>query len=484
MSNSTTKPKKNNGASSSSAKSTAHNGASCHSNQIWRVAKFEITRQIKKPAFWIAILLLPLLIGGIFLISYLSSSGAVKHQENIDDGTTIAITDEAGIIPVKAANAQVTSDTAQTVDTASNTTPATAENTSDTTSDATSTDSTSDTSSEKLPAADTSTAVTFKTYPDQAAGEQAVKDGEVDLYFYIPADFQKTKKVYAYKISKGLDIFSNSENIIKNILTTYANTRVDTTDAIVLAGDYGIEEIKFASDGQVDNVLGRAIIPLAILVIFFLFVCIFGNRLLMTVVEEKENRISEMILTAISAKHLIIGKIIAMIVLGMIQIAALIIPTIIIVFLNQSNEMVSGVLSIIELDPIMIIQNLVLFIFSILLFTGFCTLIGTLVPTARDASQFIAPVIIGVVIPFYFIQTFMLPDGGAIVEFLTYFPLSAPTAMMLRSAFGTLSTFGFYLGLIEIIILSIIVIRLTVKIFQKHAISFDIVNPKLLFKKH
>ena len=203
----------------------------------------------------------------------------------------------------------------------------------------------------------------------------------------------------------------------------------------------------------------------------------------MTVVEEKENRISEMILTSVSAKHLIVGKIFSMMLLGLIQILTLIVPVVIAVIIYRDNEMISGILASIELDPVSIISNLVLFVFSVFLTAGFLTYIGTITPNAKDASQFIGPVIIGVVFPLYFMSAFMATEPSGLVYFLTFFPLSAPTALMLRSAFGTLTTPELIIGLAEIIILSIIVIRVAVKSFQKNAINFSLALPKIFTKK-
>ena len=52
----------------------------------------------------------------------------------------------------------------------------------------------------------------------------------------------------------------------------------------------------------------------------------FGNQMLNSTIEEKENRVIEMILTTIEARTLIIGKIISLIVLAFIQIIAILIP--------------------------------------------------------------------------------------------------------------------------------------------------------------
>ena len=389
----------------------------------FKVAKFEFLRQIKKPAFWVAILLMPLMMGGVFLIAFIFGQEPDANDLELDENTTIAITDEAGVL------------------------------------------------SEGAP---------FVINDDEAAGIEMVKNGEVDLYFYIPKDFAENGKIEFYHISEGLEMFNFDGNAIKAILSQSAAEKFTPVDIMMLTGNFEVVDNKLTTDGEDANALGKAIVPGAILVVFFLFVCLFGNRFLMTVVEEKENRISEMILTSVSAKHLIIGKILALMGLGVIQITSLIAPVLIILVLNHDDSTLNEILSMIEIDPVMICVNIILFIFSIFLFAGACTFVGALVPTAKDASQFIGPVIIGVVFPLYFMQMFLATTPNAMVYFLTYFPLSAPTAMMLRSTLGTLPMYEFIIGLVEIIIISIIVIILAVKTFQKNSISFKIVKPKFL----
>lgn len=393
---------------------------------VLKVFKFEFVRQVKKLAFWAATLLLPMLIGGIYLISFLSTSD-VDEMPTIEEGTKVAITDDAGVF------------------------------------------------SEKAP---------YIINGDKDYGIEMVKKGEVDLYFYIPEDFKETKKVDFYHISEGLEIFNYDGNIIKSLMISDAASRVSELDTIALTGSYEIEDNKLSTEGESSNALGKAIIPFFIGLLFFMFITLCGNRFLMTVVEEKENRISEMILTSVSSKHLIVGKILAMLALGGVQILALVIPVGLIVFFNRESQMISTILSMIEIDPTMIILSIILFSASAIFYAGVCTFVGALVPTARDASSFIGPAIIFMVFPLYFMQMFMASEPTLLVHVLTYFPFSAPIALMLRSGFGTISTAEFCIGILVVVVSAIIAIRFAIVTFQKNAINFSIAVPKFLKKKN
>lgn len=389
-----------------------------------KVARFEIMRQLKKPAFWAATLLIPLLIGGIYLISFISSQ-SVEQNPTIDENTKVAITDAAGILPSDAP---------------------------------------------------------YVINGDKEYGKEMVKNGEVDLYFYIPADFAESKKAEFYHISEGLDIFNNDGNILKGILLQNATERVSVLDGLALTGGYEIVDNKMDKNGEAANPLGKAIIPFAFGIVFFMFIALCGNRFLLNVVEEKENRISELILTSVSSKHLIVGKIIALLVLGVVQILALVVPVLILAFINRDNPMISMVMSTIEFDPVTIILSLLLFMVSVIFYAGTCTFVGSLVSTAKDASSFIGPAIIAMVFPLYFMQMFMVAEPNMAVQIMTYFPFSAPIALMLRSGFGTISVAELCVGILVVAVSAAIVIRLAVTSFQKNAINFSIAKPKFLKK--
>ena len=168
------------------------------SSHIFKVAKFEIVRQLKKPAFWAATLLVPLLIGGIYFVSYISSQ-EVDENPALDEDTKVAITDEAGVLK----------------------------------------------------------SGMFVINGDKEYGKKMVENGEVDLYFYIPEDFAENRKIEFYHISEGLEVFNYDGNIIKSILLQDAMSRVDELDMLALTSGYEIVDNKITKEGEDSNALGK-----------------------------------------------------------------------------------------------------------------------------------------------------------------------------------------------------------------------------------
>ncbi len=398
-------------------------------NPIWLVTKFEVIRQLKKPSFWIALLLLPMMILIPSTLSIINNSNLEKELSKSNDSIKqIGILDQSHIIA-------------------------------------------------NLPP---SPGLQIHSFKDRQAGINAVKTGKLDVFYIIPTDFNQHTKLQLFaKPGAQHSLFSSEQYQIPlhNLLIASAASRVKPVDALILSKQYQVQSTFFDSDNQVTNPLGKAIIPIIVLGVFYILICVFGNRMLMTVTEEKENRISEMILTAISAKKLIIGKIFALIILGFLQIIIFIVPILALIFAYRNNPMVTNVISSIEFLPLPLIGNILLLLVSYFLFAGLSTLVGSLVPTARDAANYLGVVMIGLVMPIFFLNSFITNQTTVITYALSYFPLSAPISLMLRNAFGVLPWFEFVVGILEITLCSIIVLHLTVKSFQKNALNFSFTRP-------
>lgn len=411
-------------------------------NKIKTVAKFEVIRQLKKPSFWISLFAIPTIMFGIWGLSFINNS-QISKSEKLDPTKTynIGLTDNYHIIDQKI----LKSDLAKHQN------------------------------------------INLFIFPDKDSGLKSLQDKKIETYYFIPKEFSTLGKIDAYKAENPETtsfIPKLSAEPLDLILLASAKSNTVPANQIILTKSYSFNTININSDGNAEDafakMIGKAIIPGIVLFVFYFMIVIFGNRMLMAVVEEKENRVSEMILSAVSAKDLIIGKIIALILLGFIQISVFILPIIAIFIANLNNPMLKSFIAYLEFDPLIFFANIILLFFSYFIYTSFSVLVGSITSTARDASSYISIFIIGFMAPFFFLNSFLTNDPNQITYILTYFPLSAPIALMLRNAIGNLPLFEFILGLLELGILSLLTAVLAIRSFQKNAINFE--TKKINFK--
>jgi ABC-2 type transport system permease protein len=143
----------------------------------------------------------------------------------------------------------------------------------------------------------------------------------------------------------------------------------------------------------------------------------------------------------------------------------------------------AAIIPAIELNPLIVFISIALLLLSYVLFVGLCVFIGTLVPTAKEVSSYSGIVMILVIMPMFFLSSFLATTPTAITYFLTFFPFSAPISLFLRFAFGTLQWWEMALGLAVITISAALIIRQAIKVFQFGAVELTKINLKDAFLK-
>lgn len=392
-------------------------------SKLWDVVKFEVVRNLKKPSFWVVALLLPgLMVAYIAWVGHAGTSieQAINNQDFSD--MKLGYADESGLVDPSAA-----------------------------------------------------TEAKLDQIPTRDDGIAQVRDGQINIFYFVPADFSTGGKVEIFTNTGHSSIFANYEAPIRQVLAQSAATRVNPGDALAVTGAFQSSMTNFDSSGQTEDIMARAAIPLVALGLFYILILMFGNRLTMATVEEKENRITEMILTTISPTALVRGKIISLIALGLIQVLVLLIPVLAFVFISGNTDVIPiDITSHLAIDwnPLTIATSLLLLIMSYVLFTGASVAVGALVPTAKELAPYSSIFMMFTILPVFQLSSFFLPTPDAFVQFTTWFPLTSPVALMLRNAFGTLTPLELWGGIALLALWSALFIRLAAGIFKRSAMDF------------
>jgi len=389
-------------------------------HNLGTVFRFEVIRTLKKKSFWIGALSFPIIIGLMFAIIFLSNKSLDDAEEDMKDAQfSLAVTDTAGHVNpsiLKSVKAQTTDDKEQAI--------------------------------------------------------SDVKSGKLDAYYYYPQDLTKDRvEVYA----KDVGLFDNSkyESVAKSLLQATASAEVDPQATQVLQDRVGFTAVTYKNGQQFDG-FKELILPGLFLVLFYLLIAMFGNQMLTSTTEEKENRVIEMILTTIQARTLIIGKILALIVLALIQMVIILIPIILAYLLFRTQlDLPNLDLTSIPIDPTRIIISALIFIFSFLLFTGLLVAIGAAAPTAKEAGSFFTVVIVFIFGPLYAFPLFISMPDALLVKVLSLFPLTAPVPLMLRNAVGNLTTIEAILGILILAVCAVIALAVAIRLFRYGALEYS-----------
>lgn len=384
------------------------------------VIRFEITRTLKRKSFWVLALGFPLMMAVIFGIIFLSSQSTNNAADQLkNQHFSLEVTDESGLINqnlLKGVHAKVIS--------------------------------------------------------DKQSGIDDVAQGRIDSYIYYPENLSKsTVEVYG----KNVDVFNNSryEEVAKYLLTSSVELTTSPQVQTILSGKLHVAATTYR-DGRVYDPMKEMILPGIFLVLFYLLISFFGNQMLTSTTEEKENRVIEMILTTIEARTLIIGKIISLILLALLQGAVIVIPAILIYSVFHSQLQLPWFdLTTLPVDWSRMGVACAVFVASLILFTGLLVLIGSSVPTAKDAGGFIGIVMMLIFGPLYAVTLFISAPTDPLVTALSLFPFTAPIPLLLRNAVGNLQAWEVAVALPILIVTAAITIALAVRVFRYGALEYS-----------
>lgn len=389
-------------------------------HNLGTVFKFETIRVLKKPTFWLMALGFPLMFAALYGIMFWSQSTTMQAAKELEKQEfSLAVTDDSKLVRP-----------------------------------------------ELLMAAKT------KTVESKEAGINDVKNGKIDAYIYFPKDISK-QKVEVY--GKDVGLFQNGKYgaVAQSLLSQSVASTVSQAQVAILQNKVQLSSTTYL-DGKEHGGINEMIAPGLFLVIFFMLVTFFGNQMLTSSTEEKENRTVEMLLTMVKTDTLITGKILSLMVLALIQMLVIVLPVAAgYLAFGSKLQLPNMDLSLLVFDPVRIGLALVIFLASFMMFTGMLVTLGAMMPTAKEASQWFGLVIMLIFGPFYGITAFVSFPDSPFVKFLSLFPFTAPIPLLLRNAVGNLPAWEGLLGVALLIVAAVLVLWLAVRIFRYGAMSYD-----------
>ena len=315
-----------------------------------------------------------------------------------------------------------------------------------------------------------------------ASAKLKLKDGPFDLIMEIKGDAlndEKTTPVLYYKKQPGISTEQYITNQMENILFDYRlqGDSIDIRKIDKARRQVQLLTLKVTEDGtdeKTNTEVNMAIgFGCAIAIYFMIF--LYGSQVMRGVIEEKSNRIVEVIISSVKPFQLMLGKILGVALVGLTQfilwiILTLILQTTITTFLFKNeiadkvkqnsqiekvmkNDLSAGITTLEkvetpneaialfnDLDKVNFSQIIIcfafFFLFGYLLYAALFAAIGSAVDNEADTQQFILPVTIPLILSFIIAQNIIKDPDSSMAQFFSIFPLTSPIVMMVRLPFG------------------------------------------------
>jgi len=185
--------------------------------------------------------------------------------------------------------------------------------------------------------------------------------------------------------------------------------------------------VSTAGEGRTNELLNQ-LIPAALLGLLLVSVLMSGQYLLTTTVEEKSNRVVEVLLSAVSPMELMVGKILGQFAVGLLVLA---------LYLGLGVIALLSFASLGLLDPTLIVFLLLFYLLAYLSVGAFMAAIGSAVNEMREAQGLMTPVMMVIMIPWFLWMPISRDPNSVLATVLSFVPPLSNFVIMLRLASST-----------------------------------------------
>ncbi len=363
---------------------------------------------------------------------------------------------------------------------------------------------------------DANTTFEFKNEP-VATAQKKLKGKEQSLLVFIPADIMTRPKGLQIYSTKNIGPMQQGriEKIVQQEIRNIKLSKAGITQQVIDEANQDVDAQTFSLDDegktQSSSTMAAYVAGYAAAFLLYIFILIYGAGVMQGVMEEKSNRIIEVIISSVKPFHLMMGKILGVAAVGLTQFVLWGILTFGVTTATQTlfgfnrftaaQEVLNKQAE--QADPEMkkemeksqnstlktinaftesaqslpLTQIFICFIFyflgGYLLYSSLYAAIGASVENQQEAGQFTFPIMLPIIAAIFFAQLAINQPDGTLAFWTSMIPFTSPVVMMARIPFGVpaweiaLSMFLLALGFVATTWLAARIYRIGILMYGK-----------------
>jgi ABC-2 type transport system permease protein len=269
-----------------------------------------------------------------------------------------------------------------------------------------------------------------------------VERKEIDGYVVLPAEVLtsgtimfRARNVGSFAVMR--DLRSAGTRAVQSERLKTAGISAQAVAALI--APVNVDEAKITSRGEErGGALSTFLAAYVVAFLIYVMTTLYGVAVMRSVLEEKTNRIAEVLMSTIRASHLVFGKIIGV---GSAAVTQVIIwAAILTLFVTQSHRLgdrfalPDSIMQALRVEPLTGVLLFLFFLLGFFLYASVFATVGASVTSEQEAQsvQFIA--LLPLISPLLFLESILNAPLGRTATTLGLIPFTAPIAMPMRMA--------------------------------------------------
>ncbi len=275
----------------------------------------------------------------------------------------------------------------------------------------------------------------FRAYPTEEAARQALQADEITTLLVIPEDYLETGRVLVFSKAGSFSatVLEDSKSIRAFFVDHLLRGKVDATLRQRVSDP--LKPVLMSPEGKAQpqsnplSVAFNFILPFALSILLVMTIFVSSGYLLRGVAEEKTSRVIEIILSSVTARELLAGKVLGLGALGLTQVMVWILSAF---ALSGGAAGLLGVVIPLLTRPEVFILGVVYYLFGFLVYAVLMGAVGSLGTTMQESQQLAGLFSLTAFLPMMLSGFIFSNPNMTLARAFSWFPLTAPTMMLLR----------------------------------------------------
>ncbi len=291
-------------------------------------------------------------------------------------------------------------------------------------------------------------------------------DESLNGIIFIPKMALKNKElIYYSKNPKNRALKSKLGSVINNVLVAkyFSGRELNKADIAFAKKPIDFNSMKVSAEKIQEEGFGPEILSFGFTFLLYMGLMLSGTLILRSVIEEKSNRIVEVLLSSVSSGDLMVGKIIGASITSLAQMFIWLVPVIIIFSTSWFMLPVKFTFSISIWEWLYFFLN---FLIGIVTFLGLFAAVGAIFDNDQDAQSGLWPVMMLIMIPFFIALSVGNNPDNSLAVWTSVLPFSSIIVMPARMTLVDVPVYQFVISIVVNLATLIVIFPIAGKIYR------------------
>ena len=266
------------------------------------------------------------------------------------------------------------------------------------------------------------------------AAKQAVLSGRLDVYIVLPPNVlsESRAEYYARSVTDFEGIRAVDRAIEKVVFARRIRAEgIDPVRIEAMTRPLDLKRLRVSDKGEQEDRGVSFLLSLILVMMIYVGTLMWGQVVMTGVIEEKTNRVVEVIVSSTTPRNLLFGKLVGVGGAGLLQFGIWILALVGVSLASGSLAFLSG-LDLPEINPVLIAAFPIFFLLGFFLYASLYAAIGSAVNTIQEAQNFIFPVMLPIILAMVCWPLVMRAPDSTLSVVLSLIPFMTPILMFLR----------------------------------------------------